>query len=130
MSDTTTSPKKPAPGFFWFLVAFLGFAVGANLLTRLGGERPNPRDGERAAAAAEIKSLHAENLTKMGLAVGSSTERLAKGVGELKALPAAAKSSVVVPGSPTQLQQAPAAPATPPAAAPAPAPATPSPASN
>ncbi len=126
MSDSTSSPKKPAPGFFWFLVAFLGFAVGASLLTRLGGERPNPRDQERAAAAAEIKALHAENLEKMGLAVGKSAEKLAKGVEALKALPPAAASTVVVPGSPTQLQQAPAAPA----AAPAPAPATPPPASN
>lgn len=126
MSETTSSSNKPAPGFFWFLVAFLGFAVGASLLTKLGGDRLNPRDAERAAAAAEIKALHEENLAKMGLQKGKSADRLAKGVEALKALPPAAATTVVVPGSPTQLKQAAAAPA--PAVAPAPA--TPPPANK
>ncbi len=118
MSDKSQS-SKPAPGFFWFLSVLLGFAVAAAWLTSGAAPRPNPRDEVRAKEAAEVKALQEANLQKMGLMKGKSTERLAKSVDLLKAMPAPAASSVVVPGSPTQLKQAPApapaaAPATPP----------------
>jgi hypothetical protein len=121
MSDTPSTPK-PAPGFFWFLAVFLGFAVLAALFTSGTHTRLNPRDEERAALAAEVRQAQLESLAKMGLETGKSATRLAKGVDALKSLPPAAATTVVVPGSPTQLKQGAAAPAAPAAPAPAAAP--------
>lgn len=119
MSDTTTA-NKPAPGFFWFLAAFLGFAVLAALFTSGAGSRPNPRDDERKSLADAIKAEQAANLAKMGLEKGKSAERLNKAAEALKGLPAPAPSQALVPGSPTQLKQAATAPAATPAAPAAP----------
>lgn len=117
MSD---SVSKPAPGFFWLLTAFLGFAALAMVLNALFvGERPNPRDAVRAENTAVLKEAQNKNLERLGLVPGKSAATLAKGL----ALVQAAKpvtSTMVVPGSPTQLKQAAqsAAPAPTPASAP------------
>ena len=120
-----SSPQR-APGFIWLLGAFAGFAVLAAVLNGVfAGQRPDPRGSERAANLAEITKAQNENMAKMGLEKGKSTDRLAKGLELVKAMKAA-KSNMVVPGSPTQLKQAASAapaPAAAPAAAPAPAPA-------
>ena len=143
MSDAS-SPQR-APGIVWLLGALAGFAVVAMLLNgAFGGTRADPRLEVRTTNRADIEKINNENLTKLGLLKGSSDEALAKGLAAVKAM-APTTSTVVVPGSPTQLKQAaaapalapapaadakkPAAPATPPAApatppaAPAPAPA-------
>jgi hypothetical protein len=117
MSSASTNR---APGFFWILAVFATFAIVAALLNLFGQqERPNPRDGERAALAAEIKKGHQDSLKKMGLVWGDSNKTLAGLLPKLQSL-TPVKSTMVVPGSPTQLKQAAAAaPATP-----APAPTT------
>lgn len=123
MSESTTSNR--APGIVWLLGAFAGFAVLAAVLQSLfSGERPDPRSSDRLANWEEISKAQQANVQKMGLEPGKSKAALAKGVAAVSAL-APTKSSMVVPGSPTQLKQA-AASAAP--AAPAPAPAAPAPA--
>ena len=103
MSD---SASKPAPGFFWLLTAFLGFAALAVVLNALfAGVRPTPRDEVRAANTATLQEAQNKNLEKLGLLPGKSAAALAKGL----TLVQAAKPSVsamAVPGSPTQLKQA------------------------
>jgi len=117
MSETATPTR--APGFFWLLTVFLGFAALAAVLNALfAGERPTPRNSVREANTAAIKEAQDKILEKLGLLPGKSAAALAKGL----ALVQAAKpttSTVAVPGSPTQLKQAAQS------AAPAPAPATP-----
>jgi hypothetical protein len=127
MSDSP-SPQR-APGFVWLLGAFAGFAVlGALINGIFTQERPDPRSAERTANLAKITKAQNENLAKMGLEKGKSANRLAKGLALVKAQ-APTKSTMIVPGSPTQLKQAAAAAPAAPAPAPAPvAPAAPAPA--
>ena len=127
MSDTPSTPK-PAPGFLWFVAVFLGFGILAALLTAGSGPRSNPRDTVRATEAGAVREEQNANLAKMGLEKGKSKERLAKAAEALKALPPPAPSKQVVPGSPTQMKQAAAAPAAPALAPTAPAGAPPAPA--
>ncbi len=118
MSDST--PQR-APGFVWLLGAFAGFAVLAAVLQGIfAGERIDARAAERFKNWQEINAAQQANLQKMGLEKGKSDAVLAKGVTLVKAL-APTKSTMVVPGSPTQLKQAAAAPAPAAPAAPAPA---------
>jgi hypothetical protein len=105
MSATT----HRAPGFFWLLIVFFFFTVaGAVLSLRPGTEHANPRDGERAQLAAEIKASHQDALTKMGLVWGDSSKTLSVLLPKLQGM-APSTSAMVVPGSPTQLKQAAAA---------------------
>lgn len=124
MSDSTTT--KRAPGFVWILGAFACFAVLSVVLQGIfTRERVDPRIAERLANLDEITKAQQASLQKMGLEKGKSSAALAKGVTLVSGM-APTKSTMVVPGSPTQLKQAAAAaPATP---APAPAPAAPAPA--
>jgi hypothetical protein len=106
MSSASTNR---APGFFWILAVFATFATTAALLNWFGEqERPNPRDAERAALAAEIKKGHQDSLKQMGLVSGNSTGTLAAVLPKLQAM-TPSKSAMLVPGSPTQLKQAAAA---------------------
>lgn len=117
MSD---SASKPAPGFFWLLTAFLGFAALAVVLNAFfAGERPNPRDQVRAANTVALKEAQDKNLEKLGLLPGKSAATLAKGLSLVQAAKPVT-SAMAVPGSPTQLKQAAqsAAPAPTPASAP------------
>lgn len=110
-----------APGFFWLLIVFFLFAVAAAVLNAFKGpEHLNPRDDERAKLAAEIKSSHQDSLAKMGLVWGDSSKTLSGLLPKIQAM-APSKSTMLVPGSPTQLKQAAAAaPAAAPAASAAP----------
>ena len=123
-ADSSTSPQR-APGFIWILGAFAGFALLSLVAqTFLGQQRTDPREGDRLANLSEVKAAQAANVQKMGLEAGKSGERLAKALEVLKGQKPST-STMLVPGSPTQLKQsaAPAAPAkaaeAPPAAAPA-----------
>ncbi len=120
-SDSSTIQQRRAPGFLWILAVLLSFAVLAFLAQGFFGQDrvTDPRVGDRLANLSEIKAAQAANVKKMGLETGASAERLAKTLEQLKASKAAT-STMVVPGSPTQLKQSAA-----PAAAPAPAPAAP-----
>jgi len=123
-SDSSTSTQR-APGFIWILGAFACFAL-LSLLAQafFGQQRTDPREGDRLANLAEIRTAQAVNVQKMGLEVGKSGERLAKAL-EVLSAQKPTTSTMLVPGSPTQLKQsaAPAAPAkaaeVPPTAAPA-----------
>jgi hypothetical protein len=122
--DTPTASKS-APGFFWVLIAVASFALLSMLAQGLFGKSQGPfeqqpfadaREGDRAAYLNEVKAAQLANVKKMGLEPGASEARLAKSLETLKTLKPGT-STMVVPGSPTQLKQAVAAPA--PAAAPA-----------
>ena len=118
----------------WVLGCFVGFAVLFYLIQSLfgGAMETDPRAGERLAASQEVGAAQTDLLKKMGLTDAAKREALfAKAATELKAKKPI-KSSALVPGSPTQLQQMaaeaakaspPASDAKPAAAAPAPAPA-------
>ena len=109
MSDAS-SPQR-APGIVWLLGALAGFAVVAMLLNGvLAGTRTDPRLAVRTSNRADIEKINNENLVKLGLVKGKSEDALAKGLAAVKAM-APTTSTVVVPGSPTQLKQAAAAPA-------------------
>ncbi len=123
-ADSSTSSQR-APGFIWILGAFAGFALLSLLVqSLLGQQRSDPREPDRLANLNEIKAAQAANVQKMSLEAGKSGERLAKALEVLKGQKPTT-STMLVPGSPTQLKQsaAPAAPAkaaeAPPAAAPA-----------
>jgi hypothetical protein len=112
-----SASSNRAPGFFWLLAVFTVFAIGGAVLNLFGSqERPNPRDDERAALAAEIKTSHQANLGKMGLVWGDSTATLKAMLPKVVAMKPST-STVAVPGSPTQLKQAAAAAPAPAAAA-------------
>jgi hypothetical protein len=115
------SSSERSPSFIWLLAAFFGFAVLAGTVRWYGEqERPNPRDGERAALASEVKASHQAGLAKAGLVWGDSSKTLAGILPRLQDMKATT-SAMLVPGSPTQLKMQAAAPApaaTPPAAAP------------
>jgi hypothetical protein len=113
-----SASSNRAPGFFWLLVVFTIFAIAGAVLNWFGAQdRPNPRDGDRAALAAEIKASHQDNLKKMGLVWGESTPALKDLLPQVTAMKPST-STALVPGSPTQLKQAAAAaPAAAPAAA-------------
>ena len=127
MSDA--SSQQRAPGIVWLLGALAGFAVLSMVLNgAFSGERVNARDTVRAANRADIDKVNTESLTKLGLLKGKSDDTLAKGLAMVKSQ-AQTVSTMVVPGSPTQLKAA-AAPAPAAATTPstAPAPAAPAPA--
>jgi hypothetical protein len=109
MSDAS-SPQR-APGIVWLLGALAGFAVVAMLLNGvLAGTRTDPRLAVRTSNRADIEKINNENLVKLGLVKGKSEDALGKGLAAVKAM-SPTTSTVVVPGSPTQLKQAAAAPA-------------------
>jgi hypothetical protein len=120
-SDSSTTQR--APGFVWILGALAFFAVVSMLAQYFFGQDrvTDPRAADRLSNLSEIKAAQAANVKKMGLEVGSSQERLAKSLEALKTLKPST-STMLVPGSPTQLKQS-AAPAAAPAPAPAAAPA-------
>ena len=121
-SDSPTS--KSATGFLWVLGAMASFALLSMLAQAFYGQDrvTDPRMEERLKNLDETKGAQLANVKKMGLEVGGSSERLAKSLEVLKTMKPST-STVVVPGSPTQLKQAAAAPAPAAAAAPATAPA-------
>lgn len=130
MSSTAT-PSKPGATFLWILGAFACFAVLFYVIQGVFAKQGevDPRIPQRLANKEEIDKAQNEVLAKMGFKDAAKKEAVfAKTIETLKTKPAAA-SSVVVPGSPTQLKQAaapaPAAAAPAPATAPAPAPAAP-----
>jgi len=118
--SAAASTSKPGTPFLWVLGAFTGFAILLAIFLNLAKPAPvDPREPERLANKEEILKAQAELTTKMGL-----NDAAKKGVVFDKALSllASRKASVstqVVPGSPTQLKQAAAAPAPAPAATPA-----------
>lgn len=138
MSAPETSSKKGAT-FGWLVLVFAGFTVLFYLIQALfGGEGAvDPRSGDRLAYKADIAKQQSELIAKMGLNDEAKRQEIfAKTASNLVAKKAA-KSAVLVPGSPTQLKQmeaeaaaaakpaekpaadaVPAAPATAPAAAP------------
>ena len=118
MSSDSTSPQR-APGFLWILGAFACFALLAFVFQGLFGQsHTDPREAERLGNLSEIKAAQAANVQKLGLEVGKSSERLTKALEALKAQKPTT-STMLVPGSPTQLKQsAAAAPAPKPAVAP------------
>jgi hypothetical protein len=122
-SDSTTIQQRRAPGILWILAVLLSFAVLAFLAQGFFGQErvTDPRVDERLANLSEIRAAQAASVKKMGLETGASAERLAKSLEQLKTLKPGT-STMVVPGSPTQLKQS-AAPAAAPAPAPAAAPA-------
>jgi len=125
MSSDSPQPQR-APGFLWILGALVGFALLAFIFQGLfGRQRTDPREADRLVNLDEIRTAQAANVKKMGLEVGKSNERLAKALEAIKAQKPTT-STMLVPGSPTQLKQsAAAAPAPKPAVAPPAAPAAP-----
>ncbi len=130
MSADSPSASRSAPGFVWVLgflalFAVLSMAAQAWFGHNRGTFEQEPfidsREGDRLANLNDVKAAQLANVKKMGLEAGASQERLAKSLETLKTLKPGT-STMVVPGSPTQLKQAAAAPA-PAAAAPAKAPA-------
>jgi|APTNR8051073442_1049403.scaffolds.fasta_scaffold00733_14 hypothetical protein len=129
MSAESSSNTKGA-SLLWLLGAFAGFAVLLSVINTTSSRdvTTDPRMDERLANKDEILAAQNELIAKMGLDDAAKAKALFdKTAAALKAQKAV-KSSIVVPGSPTQLQQAaaatPAAPAAPaPAPTPAPAPA-------
>lgn len=115
--------------FTFVLGIFAGFAVLLAAIQALFGDPTlnDPREEERLKFKDEITAGQAPLLEKMGLKDKSRTADLLKKTAEALKAKTPKASTMVVPGSPTQLKQvaaaapAPAAPA--PAASPAPAPA-------
>jgi len=121
--------KKAGATFTWVLGAFAGFAVLFVLIQGITESKQgfDPRAKERSDNTAEILKAQADNIAKLGLNDPAKKQALFNTVLKTLAEKKQATSTQVVPGSPTQLKQAAAAPAPAPAApaAPAPAPAAP-----
>ena len=113
----------------WLLGAFAGFAVLLSVInfTSSRDVTTDPRMDERLAIKEEIFTTQQELVAKMGLADPAKAHAIFEKTDAALKAQKPVKSSIVVPGSPTQLQQAaaaaPAAPAPAAPAAPAPAPA-------
>ncbi|MCB1207824.1 MAG: hypothetical protein KDK97_00795 [Verrucomicrobiales bacterium] len=127
MSAESSSNTKGA-SLIWLLGAFAGFAV---LLTAIKSTSSrdvttDPRMDERLANKDEILTAQHDLIAKMGLDDPAKARAAFEKTASILKTQKPVKSSIVVPGSPTQLQQAAAAaPAPAPAAPAAPAPATP-----
>jgi hypothetical protein len=105
--STSETPSKSSASFLWVLVAFIGFAALFFLVQTLFGTAPvtDPRSPERLAIKGEVLAEQQALVAKMGLSDEAKRNALfAKAAAELKNRKAA-KSSFVVPGSPTQLKQ-------------------------
>jgi hypothetical protein len=126
--------KKAGATFTWVLGAFAGFAVLFVLIQGITDSKQgfDPREEERHKNTAEILKAQADNIAKLGLNDAKKKEAVFKTTLSELAKKKEGTSTQVVPGSPTQLKQAAAAPALAPAApapgAPAPAPGAPAPA--
>jgi hypothetical protein len=124
MSDSTHTTHH-APGFVWILAAFAAFGVLTTLLqSRFGNVISDPAAAGRLATKEEVLAAQTTMVAKMNLVQGKSSEALSKAVDTIKAMKPKT-STMLVPGSPTQLKQAAAAPAAPakPASSPSPTPA-------
>lgn len=126
MPENTESSNRGATLTF-VLGAFATFAVLLSLFQWWrGGPPPDERAALRLANTAEVSKAQDALLDKMGLKDKAKSAALFEKVAaDLKRKPPVV-SKMVVPGSPTQLKQAAAAPAAAPAA-PVPAPAAPKP---
>jgi hypothetical protein len=126
--SAAASTSKPGAPFLWVFGAFTSFAILLAIFLNLAKPAPvDPREPERLANKAEILKAQAELTAKMGLSdAGKKGEVFDKTLALLSSRKPA-PSAQVVPGSPTQLKQAAAAPAP---AAPAAAPAAAAPASK
>jgi hypothetical protein len=121
MADNSSSKGAT---FTFVLGIFAGFAVLLAALQALFGDPTlnDPREEERLKFKDEITAAQAPLLEKMGLKDKSRTADLLKKTAEALKAKTPKASTMVVPGSPTQLKQAAAVPAAPaPAASPAPA---------
>lgn len=122
--SAAASTSKPGAPFLWVFGAFTSFAILLAIFLSFAKPAPvDPREPERLANKEEILKAQAELTAKMGLNDSSKKSAVFDKTLSLIASRKPAPSTQVVPGSPTQLKQAAAAPAPAPAAAPA-APAT------
>lgn len=122
--SAAASTSKPGAPFLWVFGAFTSFAILLAIFLNFAKPAPvDPREPERLANKEEILKAQAELTAKMGLNDSSKKSAVFDKTLSLIASRKPAPSTQVVPGSPTQLKQAAAAPAPAPAAAPA-APAT------
>ena len=122
--SAAASTSKPGAPFLWVFGAFTSFAI--LLAIFLNFAKPasvDPREPERLANKEEILKAQTELTAKMGLNDSGKKSAVFDKTLSLIASRKPAPSTQVVPGSPTQLKQAAAAPAPAPAATPA-APAT------
>ena len=108
MSSPESTSSRAGIGVITLLAGFAGFAILlylAQVTFGGSGEVVDPRSPERLAIKAEVSKEQKELLAKMGLA--DEKQRQAVFEKAIVALQARkpAKSSVVVPGSPTQLKQ-------------------------
>lgn len=126
MSSSANTSKTGAP-FLWVLGAFTIFAVLFAVVQTVTGKKEiaDPRAEIRTENREEIVKQQNELLAKLGLKDANKKSVIFTKTAESLKAKAPAASTQVVPGSPTQLKQAAAAPAP---AAPAAAPATPAPA--
>lgn len=126
MADKSSSKGAT---FTFVLGIFAGFAVLLAAIQALFGDPTlnDPREEERLKFKDEIAAAQAPLLDAMGLKDKSRTTDLLKKTAEVLKAKTPKASTMVVPGSPTQLKQmaAPAPAAAPATPAPAPKPATP-----
>ena len=126
------NPSSKGATFTFVLGIFAGFALLLAVIQGLFGDptQNDPREEERLKFKDEVTATQAPLLEKMGLKDKSRTADLFKKTAEVLKGKTPKASTMLVPGSPTQLKQAaapaPAAPTAPAAAAPA-APAAPAP---
>ena len=137
MADKSSSKGAT---FTFVLGIFAGFAILLAAIQALFGDPTlnDPREEERLKFKDEIAAAQTPLLDAMGLKDKSRTADLLEKTAEVLKAKTPKASTMLVPGSPTQMKQmaapppaaAPAAPApaSKPATAPAPAPATPAPA--
>ena len=122
MSLTSPTPSsRPLSIFVGVLAAFASFALIAAILQLFAGGKPvDPLSAERLKKKSDIAAEQNALIEKYGLKSNAEVV-IANAVTQIKSRKVEA-TTAVVPGSPTAIKQAAAAPAAPAPAAPAPTP--------